>query len=77
MFNYENVSFIDKLPDDTINSDSDILNLIKLKNLIDIKLKRLENKIKVDSFSDVIIAEETKAKHIKTAVYFSPMENVI
>lgn len=77
MFNYENVGFIDRLPDDTINSDSDILNLIKLKNTIDIKLRRLEDKIRANSFSDAIVEEETKTKHIKSAIHFSPMKNPV
>lgn len=75
MFNYENVSFINKLPEEP--HDADFLKLVDLKNSIDLRLKSLENKIKIGNFAKKTADEETKTQHIRACVYFSPSGKMI
>ena len=70
---YENVNFIDKLPTENF-SENDFSRLLKLKSEIDFKLKSLEAKIKMANFTEKIIQDEKACKHVKGALYFSPMK---
>lgn len=71
---YENVNFIDKLPEENF-SENDFSRLMELKSMIDFRLRSLEAKIKMANFTDKIIQEEKSCKHLKGAVYFSPMNS--
>lgn len=70
---YENINFIDKMPDENF-SEIDFLRLSELKSKIDFKLKALEAKIRIANFTEKIAQEEKSSKHLKGAVYFSPMK---
>ncbi len=69
---YENINFIDKLPDENF-SEIEFSNLMRLKSDIDFKLRSLEAKIRMANFTEKIIQEEKTQKHLKGALYFSPM----
>lgn len=69
---YENVSFTGFLPDENF-SEIEFSKLVELKEKIDFKLRSLEAKIKMANFTEKIIRDEKSCKHIKGAIYFSPM----
>lgn len=71
---YENINFIDKLPDELF-SENDFSRLVELKSMIDFKLRSLETKIRMANFTEKIIQEEKSCKHLKGALYFSPMKS--
>ena len=77
MYGYENVSFVDRLPDDFIQVLPDTNRLKEIKNSIDKRLKALENKLYMSNalYARKIINEERAAKHLKTGIYFSPTEH--
>ncbi len=77
MYGYENVSFVDRLPDDFIQVLPDTNRLKEIKNSIDKRLKALENKLYMSNalYARKIINEETAAKQLKTGIYFSPTEH--
>lgn len=74
MYGYENVSFMDRLPDDFIFQSAEIDRLAEIKNSIDKRLRALEEKLHISNLVYIkrLKKDETAPVHLKSGVYFSP-----